>query len=219
MNAVPLVVFLATSVVGQHICYHSLEAENGRGGEEMLRSGASGNLAVHLEQGEKILLTFVLESATCNLSLRSVTYSNDGLSDTVKVLINSTLIGYFHTFAKSNSGYEWNNFQTASNFYVNESKATVRAHSGQQNVLEVLAHKTDKYGVEIDKLSLELICSVLITGATVDCPSVEIVPELDEQDTTIRLSDGAIVGIFFGVLAFLVSIPGCYVACKQIFYN
>ena len=30
----------------------------------MLRSaGASGNLAVHLEQGEKILLIFVLESA------------------------------------------------------------------------------------------------------------------------------------------------------------
>ena len=219
MNAVPLIVFLATSVVGQHICYHSLEAENGRGGEEMPRSWASGNSAVHLEQGEKILLTFVLESATCNLSLRGVTYSDDGLSDTVEVLINNTLIGYFHTFAKSNSGYEWNNFQTQLQISVNESKATVRAHSGQLNMLEVLAHETDKYGVEIDRLSLELICSVLITGATVDYPSVEIVPELDEQDTTTRLSDGAIVGIVFGVLAFFMSIPGFIAACKLICDN
>ena len=75
------------------------------------------------------------------LSLLSVTYSNDGLSDTVEVLINSTLIGYFLTFAKFNGGYEWNNFQTETLF---ESKATVRAHSGQQNMLEVLAHETDK---------------------------------------------------------------------------
>ena len=53
---------------------------------------------------------------TCNLSLRSVTYSNDGLSDTVEVLINNALIGYFLTFAKSNGGDEWNNFQTETLF-------------------------------------------------------------------------------------------------------
>ena len=196
-----LILLVTTGVVSQDDCPVTLEAENGVGGEEMQRSEASGNLAVLLKGDEKIAFYIALTSE-CDVNLYSLRYSNDGSSETVQVSINDTLIGSFRTLASSNYGHNWNIFYTETIF---QSKATLKAHSGSY-IIEVFSRDTDKYGIEIDKVSLQLQCVRQISG---DCPV-----RSDIENESGGLSAGAIVGIVFGVLGCLIAIPGAYVALK-----
>ena len=125
--------------------------------------------------------------------------------------INDTLIGSFRTLASSNYGHNWNIFYTETIF---QSKATLKAHSGSY-IIEVFSRDTDKYGIEIDKVSLQLQCVRQITGTSGDCPvQVISVEGSDSENESGGLSAGAIVGIVFGVLGCLIAIPGAYVALK-----
>ena len=207
-------IFFVFKVWSQHnnMCSIVLEAENGRGGEREYRSNASGGLSVRLLEGETISyqMEFAFTDNTCTLQLMSVTYSNDGPSDRVQVSLDTTSLGSFQTYASSNGGKNWNIFRTQSGF---ASKVTL---SDSRFMIIVDALETDEYGVEIDKISLQLECTNEVSTEDAQCsPSV-----FSQDNNTINshLSDGLIITIVFGVvgsLSILIGIPGCIIASQK----
>ena len=142
-------------VSAQYKCSLPLEAENGHGVRKQPRSEASGGFAVTMYQNEEVVLVLHLSDTknTCYMLLLSVTYSNDGPSDTINVLVNETLLGSFNTTAEYSGGQNWNIFYQANI----KSPLKVRMSDGQSK-LKILAVATDRNGVEIDYLLLELYC-------------------------------------------------------------
>lgn len=207
------VVFFSINVVSQDICHVSLEAENGVGGEVVPRSSASGKYTARLVQGKNVTFQLQYYDVTgtgCYLELISVTYSNDGTGEDVKVSLNGSSLGYFKTITHSNYGHYWNIFVTEKDF---SSKSRIRLNNGP-SILSILPIKTDTHGVEIDKLSLQLECLQELPSK---CPevifTVEEVEAKDEEDS--GLSEGAIVGIFFGIVTTLMGIPTFIFAMKK----
>ena len=192
----------ATGVVGQFTCTMSLEAESGRGGTEMHRSFASGKRTALLREGEEIIfeLQLHISDVECSMELVSLTYSNDGDGDIVEVFINKHLIKSFESYAESNNGSNWNKFRTKTVF---SSKSTVSISNGL-STLRVLAANADSYGVEIDKLSLELDCPLEQVSVVADCSQdVVSVEEEDTNEESSTLSNGEIIAIVFGITSFV----------------
>lgn len=213
-------IFFVIKVWSQHInmCGVVLEAENGSGGEKEYRSHASGGLSVRLmEEGDTISfqMNFALTDNTCTLQLKSVTYSNDGLSDSIQVSLDNTSLGSFQTYASSNGGENWNSFRTQNGF---ASKVQLL---DSRFVITVDVLDTDEYGVEIDKISLQLDCTNEITIEDAQCSPSILSQENNESDSeSSHLSDGVIATIFFGIVGILVAlllgIPGCIVAVRKL---
>ena len=207
-----LATFLACKVSGQYTCMLELESENGDGGNQQYRSRASGGQTARLLEGETINhhLVFPSTDNACTIQLSSITYSNDGTSDEIKVTIDGTLLGSFTTYSHSNSGEYWNTFMTERDFL-----SKIEVHN-MHSIITVEAVDSDEYGVEIDMISLQMDCTNDI-GDSTECPP-DIVSSDDEEsdeNQNNRLSDGAIVGIVFGTVALIISIPGCIVATKK----
>ena len=213
-------IFFVFKVWSQHnnMCSIVLEAENGHGGEREYRSNASGGLSVRLLEGETISyqMDFAFTDNTCTLQLLSVTYSNDGPSDRVQVSLDTTSLGSFQTFASSNGGKNWNIFRTQNGF---TSKVKL---SYSRFMITVDALETDDYGVEIDKISLQLECTNKVSTEDAQCS-----PSIFSQDNSTsgnneinsHLSDGLLVTIVFGVvgsLSILIGIPGCIIASQKL---
>ena len=134
----------------------SLEAETGiyPSQRRMQRSAASNQATVLLYQGNQVRVSFPLISQ-CQVQVKNVAYTNDGPSDTITVLLDgTTTIGSFHTTAHSNHGHYWN-------VPVNSGVlgTPVELSSGSHTI-SIRAMAADQYGVEIDKVDLDLNCSL-----------------------------------------------------------
>ena len=134
----------------------SLEAETGiyPSQRRMQRSAASNQATVLLYQGNQVRVSFPLISQ-CQVQVKNVAYTNDGPSDTITVLLDgTTTIGSFHTTAHSNHGHYWN-------VPINSGVlgTPVELSSGSHTI-SIRAMASDQYGVEIDKVDLDLNCSL-----------------------------------------------------------
>ena len=150
-----LLYLIATSSLANTLntCTVTLEAENGSGGDTVLRSDASGRLAVKLEDGEFISyrVTYITSENVCFIKLLEVTYSIDGLGtdDYFEILLGSTVLGSFRTFGDSS---DHGDFLTRRGFSTEKQLLT------SQYILLIRA-LDDGNGAEIDKLSLQLRCT------------------------------------------------------------
>ena len=149
---VPVLVILAFSPT----CYgavFSIEAEQASiyKGKEMFRSAASRGITVNLLEGGYLEWTLVT-SSKCDVAIMDVRYSNDGLPDTIELLLDEVPVGSFKTLAVSNEGRMWNVFW---------SSGTVGKPvflSAGKHTLKLIVRKADKHGVEIDKVTLNSPC-------------------------------------------------------------
>ena len=99
-------------------CYgavFSIEAEQASiyKGKEMFRAAASGGLTVNLVEGGYIEWTLAT-SSKCDVAVMDVRYSNDGLCDTIELLLDEVPVGSFKTLAVSDEGRMWNVFRSSS---------------------------------------------------------------------------------------------------------
>ena len=148
-------ILLATGFLANALdtCTVTLEAETGSGGDTVLRSDASGRLAVSLQDGEFISyrVNYVSSENSCSIKLLDVTYSIDGYGndDYFEILLGSTVLGSFRTFGHSSDHGE---FRTQTGF----TKVQQLLTSQYILLIRVL---DDGNGAEIDKLSIQLTCS------------------------------------------------------------
>ena len=144
-----------------------LEAEDGSGyptGAQRSRSAASNDATVALNQGQSITLYFNVLSA-CTVSVTDVAYTNDGGADTISVSIDGINVGSFETVAESNAGHNWNVVRNSGSL-----GSSVNVVSGSHTV-RVTATHTDRYGVEIDKVSLAFNSECIQSNQCIDPPS------------------------------------------------
>ena len=144
-----------------------LEAENGSGyptGAQRPRSAASNDATVALSQGQSVTLHFSVFSS-CTVSVSDVAYTNDGGADTISVSIDGTNVGSFRTVAESNAGHNWNVVRNSGNL-----GSSFNIISGSHTV-RVTATSTDRYGVEIDKVSLRFNSECIQSIQCIDPPS------------------------------------------------
>ena len=132
---------------------HDLEAELASviKGKPMYRSAASGGITVNIVKNGYLIWDLNV-TGSCDMQVMSVTYSNDGMSDTVEMFLNERKLGSFRTVARSKEGELWNVFRRSGVL----GKA-VPLLTGQ-NVLKLLVTEADKPGVEIDKVTLKSSC-------------------------------------------------------------
>ena len=135
-----------------------LEAENSIStGTIMSRTHASGDKTVYLLDDD--YLEFHLHANTfCNVAVHDVRYSNDGDSDTIELLLNRKKIGSFRTRAASRWGRLWNVFENSG---VVGKRMILSA--GKNYLLKLVARRADRYGVEIDKISLDSSCHLVVS--------------------------------------------------------
>ena len=168
MNAVKAVV-LAMMAGCNHGCLLNLEAEGGlTRGQLKPRSKASNSTTVYFckkgfaDQVTIPLYTFV----ECRSTIKSVTYSNDGGSDVILVSFNESSIGAFRTRRQSRWGYYWN-VMLNSNQVGDEVLISPGSH-----LLRVRARTMDRYGVEIDMVTLSLQCEGRAEpDSSTECPT------------------------------------------------
>ena len=114
-----------------------------------VRSDASEQKAVHLFQGDWIYVDYCL-TKTAVVQLKSVTYSNDGPSDTLEIFMDKERIGKFKTKAVFDGGKGWNLFHS-----VDITNASKFQSQGRHRI-GIRVEKTDTFGVEIDKVHVHL---------------------------------------------------------------
>ena len=136
------------------------EAEYGTTtGTRMYRSAASNDRTVWLHKGETIVLSLTTEGP-CSMRIKNAVYSNDGNSDRVSIRVNGIYLGQFRTRSKSNWGYLWNVFLSTGPIGNTIVLSTVT------HTIKIVADYTDYYGVEIDKLILEMHCIIVTPTST-----------------------------------------------------
>ena len=100
---------------------------------------------------------------TCALQLMSISYTNDGPRDEIKVFLNDTLLADVTTYAESKSGNNWNVIRT-----VLPSSSKVRM-TDDHCTIRLRVVEADENGVEIDKCLLQLECSRALPDRN-ECP-------------------------------------------------
>ena len=134
-------------------CQWSMEAEQGStNGTIMYHGGTSNKLTVRLSEGQYIIWAFVTESS-CMLKVLNVEYTNDGLSDTIALFVDGQNIGSFVTKSQSDHGHLWNTPVSSGPI------GKERLLSSEDHTIKLAATKMDRYGIEVDKLNLGLICT------------------------------------------------------------
>ena len=157
MAVIQVFMILACSLTCLGIRYN-LEAEGSIStGTIMSRTRASGDKTVYLLHND-YLMFYLRANSSCNVVVYNVRYSNDGESDTVELLLNQTKIGSFRTRAASRRGHLWNVFK---NTGVVGNPVLLLA--GQNYSLKFVA-TADQYGVEIDRISLDSSCHLVISA-------------------------------------------------------
>ena len=155
-------------------CFMEFEAENGvTSGQTMHRSGASGELSVSLTSEGQVTHPFSTDTI-CSIQVHSITYSNDGQSDRIQISLDRTMMGTFRTRAKSNNGHAWNEFLNA-----NSIGDTIEIRPGSHE-LTLSVTFTDRYGVELDRTTLQLTCA---GSGNQKCPTTEETASLDPATT------------------------------------
>ena len=116
-------------------------------------------------------------NTSCNqLTVTDVQYGNDGLSNVVNVFWNTRKIGQFTSKAVVNSGDGWNVFHSSG-----QVGNPVQINKGVYNLQIQLSESSDEYGIEMDKVSLQLYCS-----------SINVNNQYPES--TIKVDGGSITG-------------------------
>lgn len=118
------------------------------------RSEASANKTLRIEDetgSSRLELTLCVEpyNATQNVTLYidDIRYSNDGLSDVVKLIFNGINFANFTTFQKFRSGHEWNVFRNSGTL-----GPALNLRQGRYTLLITVV--TDEYGVEFDRIRI-----------------------------------------------------------------
>ena len=245
MFSISLFILYIVSLYGYscYSCRVDIEAENGdsEGGIQMYRSNASKRITVSVTQGENITFEIKVALGICQLTVDNVQYSNDGLSDVIVLYLNMTIVGQFSSEAGSNGGYLWNIMRRSG-----QVGNPVQVFQGT-NELRILAKSTDKYGVELDKISLQFNCSnmssvsdvcpqsmVNITGSTgskinggtdttSDTPTTGSTGTTDSTDGTATedntLSNKDIIAIASCIGLFVLGLVGSVVSVASIHYK
>ena len=135
-------------------CQLELEAEYATQGRNMYRSQASNGITVYLRRSGQYIEIPFNTGHSCQLLVNNVRHSNDGGRDTVSLYIDTKgMIGFFNTQTMSGNGYLWNRMLNSG-----QVGGMVFITAGN-HIIKILANYTDKYGVEIDKVILDLHCT------------------------------------------------------------
>lgn len=198
-------------------CQWSIEAEQGiTNGTITYRGGTSNKLTVRLSEGQYIIWGFVTESS-CMLQVLSVEYTNDGLSDTITLYVDGQKVGSFDTKSQSDHGLLWN--EPVSSGPIGNQ---ITLSSGDHTV-KLAATKMDKYGIEVDRVTLALICINDVSNLDGICPKSQepdIIPNNDSWNTgyTITVTIGVItsfLGLSGCIIGLIAAITSNYYHCKN----
>lgn len=121
-------------------------------GRIMSRSLASNGYTVLLKNGESLAMIFQTRSE-CRVIRVIIWYSNDGRWDEASVILDGSPVASFRTFSRSCRGRCWNVFYNVTRLLGNSTILPAGAHR-----LQVVAVATDRYGFEVDAVSLCLQC-------------------------------------------------------------
>ena len=155
------------------------------------RSGASNDRTVLLHDGEIITFNLTIPKGFCSMQVKNVVYSNDGDYDVVSILVDEAIYAVFQTRSQTNWGHLWNVFVSTGPI-----SNTVAVSTGS-HVMKIKADHTDYHGVEIDKITLELVAC---------------------DDTTTTLTPVEIFGIFVGIVSIIgtvATVIGVFIACRR----
>ncbi|KAK6194876.1 hypothetical protein SNE40_000412 [Patella caerulea] len=125
-----------------------IEAESTRPDHPLkARSNASNKTDVRLHQNDLLSFRFCLKGET-SVSIKSVTFSNDGGADKCIIHINGIKVGEFvSTFATNYSKF-WNVFKSSG-----EVGSAMKADPGC-NTITLFVTSADDYGIEIDHIEV-----------------------------------------------------------------
>jgi len=179
-------------------------------GTEMFRSAASGGFAVNLQPNESLMWSFTTESS-CNVTVSTVRYSNDGDDDVVELQLDEHTVGSFTAIGFPQGGDRWN-------IFYNTSQAGNRSLPSGQHTLKLIVVTGDIQGVDIDLVTL--------SGSCVDgVPPTQVgdgITGLTDGDGITGPTDGAvgpiagvIVGLVFVAVLVTVGISTIYVCYKR----
>ena len=177
------------------------------------RSRASSGLTVLLMTGQTLSFHInSIKSSHCAISVKDITYSNDGHSDTVSAYLNSltndSKIGEFVTDPDSRGGDQWNVMKSSGQ--VGDAKILLP----QENSLIIEASYTDDYDVELDTILVLFTCDD-------ECPVIPnhrpLEPPKKPETITFTTCLGYIttaIGFFGFFLSLIGNIYSCY-KCYQ----
>ena len=173
----------------------------------LLRTRPDGKKTVYLDVDDHVTNTFRIHS-NCSVTVADVVYFNDGGSDKVNVMFGEKKVGFFMTEfpeVEHPPGSLWNILRNS-----REVGTNVPLKSAFHFVT-VLVNQTDCRGVEIDKITLQLVCS--------EEPRVE--GGTPQQEARSGLTIESIVGIVAAALALPSSIAAvitifacCFKLCR-----
>lgn len=112
------------------------------------RSNASSNRTVYMKQGD-IIKRSVCVTGRVKVSTTTILFSNDGLADQISIQFQSIPMGTLLTSVDSNNGTGWNDIESKT------IDSVLFLREGEYE-LQVVAANTDKYGIEIDALILDI---------------------------------------------------------------
>ena len=185
-----VVLLLQSTAIVSKTCQWSDEAEHGNtNGEIIHRGGASNKQTVRLNTGQYISWGFVTDSS-CRLQVSNVVYTNDGVSDTITVYVDSQGVGSFNT-SESNHGYSWS--ESVSSGPIGDE---IQLSSGDHTIKLVAIAEVDEYSVEIDIITLRMSCE--LSDSEGSCPKLD-----DANEPWTR---GQIIGLVFGITTFVITL-------------
>ena len=181
-------------------CQWSIEAEHAIvnpntaefNGTIETRSRASNQQTVRLEEGQYIAWMITTDSS-CLLQVINVQYTNDGLSDTITVYIDGKMVGFFKTRSRSGEGHLWNE-PVSSGKVGNETMLSSGDHT-----ITLIASEVDEYLVEIDKITLALLCTNDISNTEGSCPKSSQGSENDNASNNFWDIKEHIIGLAVGM--------------------
>ena len=178
-------------------CQWSMEAEQGNtNGNKTDRGGASNKQTVKLySEGQYIIWDdqSLITESSCKLRVLNVEYTNDGRSDTLALYVDGQLVRSFDTKAQTNHGHLWNEPVTSGPIG-DEIILSTGNHT-----IKLVATTVDEYGIEVDRIILELICT---DGK---CSTFQV-PDLTSNDDS--WSRGHVIAVAIGVPSLFLTLIG-----------
>ena len=144
-------VLLIVGLVCVNAADYSIEAEDmlSYGGKIIERPSVSGNKSVLLMPGDAIKFEICLMTEN-SIQLNSIMYSNDGMSDNIRVTIDDVEMATFDTVMLMDNGNGWSLFRSPLGPF------PVANLSEGRHLLSVAVTRGDSYGVEIDAITIRL---------------------------------------------------------------
>ena len=115
---------------------------------------------MRLSEDQYIIWGFVTESS-CILHVLNVVYMNDGLSDTCNITVyvdGGQLVGSFDTRAQSH-------------LPISSGPIGATVMSSGDHTIKLTATNMNEYGIEIDRMTLEMICTSGMSTSDGACPN------------------------------------------------